>query len=102
LPAGPWDLIVSNPPYVDATDIPGLEPEVRDWEPHAALTGEGAVEAVVRGAPAVLGSGGALALEVGAGQTDASAALFAEVGLAVISVTPDLAGIDRVVEGRWP
>ena len=102
LPAGPWDLIVSNPPYVDATDIPGLEPEVRDWEPHAALTGEGAVEAVVRGAPEVLASGGALALEVGAGQADATAALFAELGLVAIAVTPDLAGIDRVVEGRRP
>ena len=75
---------------------------MRDWEPHAALTGEGAVEAVVRGAAAVLASGGALALEVGAGQADATAALLAELGLVAIAITPDLAGIDRVVEGRWP
>ena len=75
---------------------------MRDWEPHAALAGEGAVEAVVRGAHDVLASGGALALEVGAGQADATAALLAELGLVAIAVTPDLAGIDRVVEGRSP
>jgi release factor glutamine methyltransferase len=102
LPPGPWDLIVSNPPYVDAADLPALEPEVRDWEPYAALTGEGAVEAVVRGAHVVLAPGGALALEIGAGQADATAALCEEVGLVSIAITPDLAGIDRVVEGRRP
>jgi len=100
LPAGRWDLVVSNPPYVDAADLPGLEPEVRDWEPHAALTGEGALEAVVVGAGAVLGPGGALALEVGAGQAGVTAALLEEIGLVAVAVTPDLAGIDRIVEGR--
>jgi len=100
LPAGPWDLIVSNPPYVDAADLPGLQPEVRDWEPHGALTSDGAVEAVARGAVAVLAPGGALALEVGARQTGAAAALLEELGFTEIRVTEDLAGHDRVVEGR--
>ncbi len=100
LPEGPWDLVVSNPPYVDAEAISTLEPEVRDWEPHRALSSEGAVEAVARGATSVLPPGGALALEIGAGQAADTAALLRELGLTDVRVTPDLAGIDRVVEGR--
>jgi len=100
LPAGPWDLVVSNPPYVDAADLATLQPEVRDWEPHAALSAEGAVEAVARGSVSTLASGGALALEVGEGQAAPTAALLAELGFVDVLVTPDLAGIDRVVEGR--
>ena len=99
LPPGPWDLVVSNPPYVDEADLGSLEPEVRDWEPHGALSTAGAVEAVVRGAAGALSSGGALVLEVGAGQTAATAALLGELGFGDIRVTRDLAGIDRVVEG---
>ncbi len=64
LPMGPWDLVVSNPPYVDSADLATLAPEVRDWEPRAALSAEGAVEAVARGSVGALGPGGALALEV--------------------------------------
>ena len=99
LPPGPWDLVVSNPPYVDEADLGSLEPEVRDWEPHGALSTAGAVEAVVRGAAGALSSGGALVLEVGAGQTATTAALLGELGFGDIRVTRDLAGIDRVVEG---
>ena len=101
LPAGPWELIVSNPPYVDATDVPTLEPEIRDWEPHAALSAAGAVEAVVRGSVGVLAPGGGLALEVGRGQAGPTAALLEELGFTDVCVTPDMAGIDRVVEGIW-
>ena len=46
---GPWDLVVSNPPYVEESDLPTLAPEVREWEPHMALTASGAVAAVSRG-----------------------------------------------------
>jgi release factor glutamine methyltransferase len=102
LPAGPWDLVVSNPPYVDAADLQSLEPEVRDWEPHQALSSNGAGEAVARGARRVLARGGALALEVGAGQAAAMAGLLRELGFDDVRVTPDLAGIDRVIEGRGP
>jgi release factor glutamine methyltransferase len=100
LPAGPWDLVVSNPPYVDREDVPNLQPEVRDWEPRAALTADGAVEAVARAAAAALAPGGAVVLEVGEGQAEETARLLAELGLVDVRVTSDLAGIERVVEGR--
>ena len=103
LPAGPWDLVVSNPPYVDAADLATLQPEVRDWEPHAALSAEGAVEAVARGSVSVLAPGGALALEVGEGQAAADGGSPRRARLRRrCGITPDLAGIDRVVEGRRP
>jgi len=102
LPAGPWNLVVSNPPYVDAADLATLQPEVRDWEPHAALSAEGAVAAVARGSVSALAPGGALALEVGEGQAAPTATLLTQLGFVDVVVTPDLAGIDRVVEGRRP
>lgn len=102
LPEGPWDLVVSNPPYVDAIDVPNLEPEVRAWEPHEALTADGAVAAVARGAAPVLAAGGGIALEVGAGQAEATAELLEQSGFRDVRVTPDLRGIDRVVEGVRP
>lgn len=100
LPAGPWDLVVSNPPYVDAADLPGLQPEVRDWEPHVALAAEGAVDALMHAAAAVLSRGGALAFEVGDGQAADAAASLERLGYREVKVTPDLAGRLRVVEGR--
>ena len=102
LPAGPWDLVVSNPPYVDEEDLLTLEPEVREWEPKVALTATGAVEAVVRGAAETLAAEGALALEVGEGQARGTAELLEQLGVVDVRITPDLAGIDRVVEGRLP
>ena len=99
LPAGPWDAVLSNPPYVALADLGGLQPEVRDWEPHGALVAEGAVKVVSRAAFQVLGPGGALVLEVGDGQAAAAAELLGALGYERVRVTPDLAGQDRVVEG---
>ena len=101
LPDGPWHLVVANPPYVDAAELDGLDPEVRDWEPHGALVAEGAAEAVAVAAAAVLVPGGALALEVGEGQSPAVATLLSDLGYASIRIIPDLAGRDRVVEARF-
>jgi release factor glutamine methyltransferase len=100
LPAGPWDLVVSNPPYVEPGELDTLMPDVRDYEPHVALVGRGATENVARAALDMLVAGGWLVLEVGDGQAAATAALLDELGYAEVTTTADLTGRDRVVEGR--
>jgi len=99
LPDGPWDLVVSNPPYVSPEEIEALEPEVRDWEPREALVGVGATEAIARGALDVVREGGALVLEVASGEAARVAALLRGLGYADVTTTQDLTGRDRVVEG---
>jgi len=99
LPAGPWDLVVSNPPYVRPGEIESLEPEVRDWEPRAALVGEGATEAVGRASVAVLRKGGVLVLETADDDPGHAAELLRELGYEGVMTTKDLSGRDRVVEG---
>ena len=99
LPAGPWDLVVSNPPYVRPGEIDTLAPEVRDWEPRAALVGEGATEAVADGARTALRPGGGLVLEVADRDAARVAELLGGLGYADVTTTRDLAGRDRVVEG---
>ena len=98
LPPGSWDLVVSNPPYVQPGEIGMLEPEVRDWEPRQALVGVGATEAVARGALDVLRPGGALVLEVAWGDATRVAGLLGDFGYVDVTVTQDLTGRDRVVE----
>ena len=100
LPGGPYDLVVSNPPYVEEHELETLMPDVRDYEPHVALVGAGATEAVARAALDVLTPGGWLVLEVGDGQAPATAALLDELGYADVTTTQDLTGRERVVEGR--
>jgi len=100
LPPGPYDLVVSNPPYVAAEDLPGLMPDVREYEPHLALVGDGAVEAVARGALAVLRPGGSIVLEVGDGQAPHALELLSRLGYLEALCTRDLAGRERVVEAK--
>jgi release factor glutamine methyltransferase len=90
-----WDLVVSNPPYVPADEWASLQPEIRDWEPRGALVGEGIHEEIAR-----LASTRLLVFEVGDGQADHVADALASLGYADITITPDLAEEDRVVEGR--
>ena len=101
---GRFDLIVSNPPYIGAAEMPALAPDVRDWEPRMALTDEGdglaAYRAIAAGAPSHLSPGGWLAVEIGPTQGTAVAELFAAAGLGRIAVRPDLDGRDRVVIGQ--
>ena len=98
---GPFDLIVSNPPYVVRDDIATLAPEVRDYDPHGALDGgpDGldAYRAIAAQAPALMATGGRLIVELGAGQEPAVRALFTKAGLTISRVTPDLAGIPRAL-----
>jgi release factor glutamine methyltransferase len=101
LPGGPYDLVVSNPPYVEPEELDALQPEVRDWEPPRALVGHGVTEQIARGACRVLRRGGALVLEVADGSAQRVSGLLEELGFQEVDATPDLAGRDRVVEGRW-
>jgi release factor glutamine methyltransferase len=96
---GPFDLVVSNPPYVAPGDIPQLAPEVLQ-EPRDALIGSGRHEVIASAGRHVLPPGGVLALEVGDGQAAAVAASLRELGYDEIRTTEDLAGYQRVVEGR--
>lgn len=98
---GPFDAIVSNPPYIASGDIASLAREVRDFDPHVALDGgpDGLdfYRAIAATAPALLGPGGALVVELGIGQLEPVAALFAAAGLAPAPPRPDLSGVPRAL-----
>jgi release factor glutamine methyltransferase len=104
--SGPFDLIVSNPPYIPSGDIAGLEPEVSVHEPRLALDGgSDGLEAYRRLWPDVarlLKPAGRFCVEIGAGQGPDVSALARASGLEVEAIKPDLAGIGRVVLGRRP
>ncbi|HET8654739.1 MAG TPA: peptide chain release factor N(5)-glutamine methyltransferase [Longimicrobiaceae bacterium] len=97
-----FDVVVSNPPYVGESERASLQPEVRDWEPEAALfAGAGGldlIEPLVAAAPDHLNAGGLLALEIGATQAAAVAEFVRGTGaFAAPTVRRDLAGRDRIV-----
>lgn len=97
--SGPFDLVVSNPPYVLEAELPELEPELLH-EPREALVGEGGHDAVARAALGALRPGGALVLEAGDGQAPRIEELLRDLGYDDLRVTRDLAGRERIVEGR--
>jgi release factor glutamine methyltransferase len=99
--AGPFELVVSNPPYVLDAELDGLEPEVRDWEPRVATVDAGQTAGLVRAARDVLAPGGAIVLECHAERGPEVAALLRAAGYITASITRDLAGRERVVEARW-
>jgi release factor glutamine methyltransferase len=96
---GPFDLVFSNPPYIANGEIARLAPDVRAFEPHAALDGGpdglAAYRSLAAVLPGMLRPGGHAILELGAGQLDQVASLFAD--LRILHVTPDLAGIARAL-----
>ena len=95
--------IVSNPPYISAAEIAGLQPEVGVFEPKLALNGGAdGLEIYRRLIPQAwicLKWGGGLIVEVGRGQAADVARLFAKAGFAEITAQNDLAGIERFVSG---
>ncbi|HEX3980647.1 MAG TPA: peptide chain release factor N(5)-glutamine methyltransferase [Acidimicrobiales bacterium] len=121
LSEGPWfdalppdlvgqvDLVVSNPPYVAEDDYPGLDPEVRRWEPRRALVaglgsdgvgGMAAIESVVAGARRWLRPSGLLVVEIDPRQAAASIGAARRAGFDDVRVERDLAGRLRVLVAR--
>ncbi len=96
---GPFDLVVSNPPYVAVGEIDALQPEVRDWEPRSALVDEGQTVRLIDEARSVLD--GPLVLEVHEARALDVAAHLERAGYVDLHVSQDLAGRDRIVDGRW-
>ncbi len=99
---GPFDLVVSNPPYVAPDELDALPPEVGKHEPRAALIESGATEAIAEGALCRLTSGGSLALEAADGKAGAVADLLRRLGYEQVAIGKDLARRERVVDGRAP
>ncbi len=98
---GPFDLIVSNPPYIAHDDIAGLAPEVRAHDPLLALDGGAdgldVYRAIAGEARRLLAPGGHLIVELGLGQDAPVGALFTKAGLTVSPARADLAGIPRAL-----
>lgn len=103
---GKFDLLVSNPPYIERKVIPTLMEEVREYDPYIALDGgEDGLDfyrRIIGGAQDYLKRGGQILLEIGSGQAQAVSELLREAGFKEIDVCRDFAGLDRVVSGRLP
>jgi release factor glutamine methyltransferase len=103
LPDGPFDLVVSNPPYVAQGELAAADAEVRDWEPREALLGGLAeARAIASAALGVLQPGGALVLEAAEQRAEATAEALRKIGYQDVTVVDDLAGRPRVVAARAP
>lgn len=106
---GPFDIVVSNPPYIESSALAGLDPEVRHFDPHLALDGgqDGldAYRAIAAALPRLLPPGrdgitGLVFLEIGATQATDVSTIVTAAGLTHIQVSKDLGGRDRVVSGQ--
>lgn len=106
VPAGPYDVVVSNPPYLTAEETAQAAMEVRGFEPVQALTaaddGLADLKRIIADAPKHLAPGGLIALETGIAQHAVLAAELAAAGFVAVESRRDLAGRDRFVFGRRP
>lgn len=102
---GKYDVIVSNPPYIETKVIEGLMEEVREHEPHMALDGgEDGLDfyrSIVEQSAEYLNDGGYLCFEIGYNQGEAVFSLMEQKGFNDCRIVRDLAGLDRVVMGHW-
>ena len=100
---GPYDLVVSNPPYIPSADLADLDPEVRLYDPSLALDGGGdgltAYRDICALLPDLLTPGGLAIFEIGIGQGPDVKALMAQAGLRETSGRADLAGVERAILG---
>ncbi|MDX2142295.1 MAG: peptide chain release factor N(5)-glutamine methyltransferase [Rhodospirillaceae bacterium] len=98
--AGPFDVLVSNPPYLSQDDLSHLQPEVR-FDPHAALDGGSdgldVYRAVIPGLTELCAPESLIAFEVGQGQASSVAAMLESAGFRVVEIRSDLASIPRCV-----
>lgn len=98
---GPFDLLVSNPPYIETEAIDGLMPEVARFEPRLALDGGGdglaAYRIIADQAAGLVVHGGRVLIEAGEGQVTDISKLLSATGFAVGGPWKDLGGIDRIV-----
>jgi len=97
----PFDLVVSNPPYIASAAVPKLMPEVASFEPRLALDGGAdgfdAYQVIIAASPRLVTAGGFMAVEVGERQVPEITRLFAAAGFSPRPPWKDLGGIDRVV-----
>lgn len=103
-PHGAPDVIVANPPYLPASDLAGLEPEVVAHDPHDALSGgedgHEVVDALLDAAASRLVPGGTILLEIDARRAAATAAVAGRAGLVDVEVHRDLTGAERFIVAR--
>lgn len=103
---GPFDVIVTNPPYIPSADVKDLMPDVSNYEPAGALDGgpDGLdpMRLIARDAARLLSEQGFFCCEIGQGQAAAAQAILADSGFHSVQCVPDLNGIPRCVCGRAP
>lgn len=105
-PAAPFDLVISNPPYIAVNEIPGLAPEVTEYDPPMALVGgmDGldCYRSIAALLPRFLKKGGWVLFEIGHTQANDVKSILANAGCVMIDTVPDLAGSDRVIVAKMP
>jgi release factor glutamine methyltransferase len=98
-----YDLVVANPPYIPTAEIATLQPDIKDHEPAIALDGGSdgldLMRRIVEASTRWLRPGGAVALEIGAGQSAAVRAIFEKNGYSDVRATKDYGGVERVISG---
>ena len=105
-PPAPFDLVISNPPYIAVGEMPGLAPEVTDYDPVTALLGGAdgldCYRSIAGLLPRFLKKGGWVVFEIGHAQANDVKSILANRGAAVIHTVQDLAGSDRVIVAQMP